>query len=349
MRVPHVSQLKAHPVARGSLAILLPIVLAIAIPSSCSGPLLPAVGSSNEIGLVTMLDLEDGRIELLRGVFSCEIKTVQGEPAFDLKLVTHKARRNWKAHIVLVDLAEADQHRLVGSLLSKEERDEWGKQKAHHGYFRDVWAMGQAVLLIHANDPASLREHLHVEGSEIYEEFDSLSLEALRDGLYAGGEEVELESRLRDEHGFGLRIPIGFLLEGGDSIAEIKRIVPEEPKRWLLIHYGHASMVPSRKQEWIDLRDSVLCQVRQGDRIDRTRGVARDAMFQGDSCVVVEGVWQNEQYVMGGPFRSICVVREDRYYLIDMSVYHPPAPKLPALRQLRAIAQTFETYDASRD
>jgi hypothetical protein len=122
----------------------------------------------------------------------------------------------------------------------------------------------------------------------------------------------------------------------------IKRLVPEEPKRWLRIHYGPSGDAPQRSEEWLALRDSLLFAERNGDRVLAERAGAGPGDFQGEPCVLLEGIWQNERYLMGGPFRSYGLLRGKRYYLIDLSVYHPPAGKLPALRQLMAIATTFE-------
>jgi hypothetical protein len=327
-------------------AFLAPILLGPlgSVLISCSGPLLPAVGSSGEIGVVGNFTRDDPRLDLLTRLFGREMASAWGEPAFRLDPIRAKARRNWKAHIILLDLTEAADRKLARSLLEPSERKAWGARQAEHAFYRDVWAAGQAVLLLHAQDPANLKDYLDQHGEEIYGEFVALILEALGEGLFAGGEEEDLEARLRAEHGFDLRIPIGFVLEGSEGIAQIKRIVPEEPKRWLLVHHGPADKAPQGAEEWVALRDSVLNRFRDGDRILRTRSEVLEAQFQGQPCHRLDGIWQNARHVMGGPFRSYGFVREGRYFLIDLTVYHPPAPKLPSLRQLEAVARTFEIH-----
>ena len=122
----------------------------------------------------------------------------------------------------------------------------------------------------------------------------------------------------------------------------MKRIVPEEPKRWLWIHYGPVDEAPTEPAGWLRLRDALLHEERRGDLISPKHSKAHPGEFQGRPCVVLEGVWQNDDFLMGGPFRGFGLIRGERYYLIDLSVYHPPAGKLAALRQLEAIAMTFE-------
>jgi hypothetical protein len=73
--------------------------------------------------------------------------------------------------------------------------------------------------------------------------------------------------------------------------------VPEEPKRWLLIHYDPAGRAPMEPIVWLGLRDSLLFSERKGDRVLPTHAEARTGEFQSKPCVVMEGIWQNEEFL----------------------------------------------------
>ena len=63
--------------------------------------------------------------------------------------------------------------------------------------------------------------------------------------------------------------------------------------------------------------------------------------FQGHEATILKGLWQNEKYGMGGAFETYLFFSGDRFFMVDISVYHPDGDKLPFLRELRAIASTF--------
>jgi hypothetical protein len=331
-----------HPIRLHGPRFVLPLACIVAAVPSCRQVPLPAAGPPNEIGVIGPLEAADPRLESMRGLLEREVRMIQGEPAYRLELIPTGARRNWRAHLLLVDLRDPSDSELAKVVLTGEERRTIAAMPAAHRIFRDVWAAGQVVLLVHAHDPDALRRHIKMEGEEILDLLTQRLIEALRDGLFAGGQEEEVEESISRKHRFHIRVPIGYLEEEVSAGVVLKRIVPEEPKRWLLVHYGSKEDAPGSTDDWLALRDSLLSADRSGDRVLRERSVARPSLFQGHPCVLLEGIWQNEEYLIGGPFLSYGFVRGERYYLIDLSVYHPPAPKLPALRQLMAIAETFE-------
>ena len=67
--------------------------------------------------------------------------------------------------------------------------------------------------------------------------------------------------------------------------------------------------------------------------------------FNSRYAIRLDGVWQNEKHVMGGPFRSYGFYDENdgRLYMIDLAVYAPGERKYQYIRQLDGIASTFET------
>jgi len=63
--------------------------------------------------------------------------------------------------------------------------------------------------------------------------------------------------------------------------------------------------------------------------------------FQGAPGLRWEGVWQNEKYVIGGPFRAFACHRNGDSFLMVGLVYAPGQDKMPALRQVEAMISTF--------
>lgn len=319
----------------------LSLILALGVSCSCDPFPLPAIGTAGEIGIVGAHDAADPRLGLLRDLLEAEVSMIQGEPAFHLETMTRRAKRNWRTHILLCDLRDSEDAGLVTALATREGIEHLAAQPALHRIYRDVWASGQVVLLLHAHDPTSLRRYLDGQGERIFQQLSDQLIGALRDGLYAGGEQETIGEAIESAHRFRIRVPHGYDFEERPEGVVLKRIVPEEPKRWLLVHYGSADRAPGSPEEWMSLRDSLLFAGRSGDHVDREHTEARPHSFNGRPCIFLDGIWQNEAHMIGGPFRSYGFIERERYYLIDLTVYHPPAPKLPSMRQLMAIASTF--------
>ncbi len=63
--------------------------------------------------------------------------------------------------------------------------------------------------------------------------------------------------------------------------------------------------------------------------------------FQGEPALKWEGIWQNEKYTIGGPFRAFAFHRGGRSYILIGEVFAPGADKVYLLRQVEALMNTF--------
>ena len=72
---------------------------------------------------------------------------------------------------------------------------------------------------------------------------------------------------------------------------------------------------------------------------------ARNVEFLGRPAVVLEGLWENDEKMAGGPFRNYTFYDKEsgRIYQIDIAVYYPAGKKETFLRQLDVMARTFKT------
>jgi hypothetical protein len=63
--------------------------------------------------------------------------------------------------------------------------------------------------------------------------------------------------------------------------------------------------------------------------------------FQDAPALKWEGIWQNDKYVIGGPFRAFAFHRDGASYLLTGIVFAPGQDKVYALRQVEALMKTF--------
>lgn len=69
--------------------------------------------------------------------------------------------------------------------------------------------------------------------------------------------------------------------------------------------------------------------------------------FNGRYAIRLDGVWQNDKNIAGGPFRTFGFYNkgDGRMYLVDCAIVAPGERKWPYMRQVEAMAYTFKTAD----
>jgi len=314
--------------------------------------MLYAVGNTERIGMVTDLAPNETRVGLTVGILQRPVQMVRPENRFVVEPIPSdrfRENRNWKALVILTDLRDPSDE-LEGSisdLISRREREEMAARPADYRIIENAWAKGQAVLLLHAGSPEGLTAFLRERGETMVERFDVALQEAIGPLLEATGSDSEMEKYVAQNYGFEIVIPRGYST-GEDRegrVVRIYRVVEGEPARFVLVHWMPAAEAPSSPEALLELRDRLGRIYYDGDYVLKERSGAEAGSLDGEPATLLQGIWQNDKYVIGGPFRSFGFRRGDRYFLIDVSVFNPPGAKLPYLREVLAIARTFQTVD----
>ena len=335
------------PVLLSRLALLLLLCL------GCSGELLWAVGQTEKIGLVTSFSFQDRRVQELTGVLEAPVQMVRPEQRFRVENVPmdlFDANRDWKGLALITDvsmpgvLSDALDH-----LISKEEQGVMANREVDYRLIENAWAKGQCVLLVHAKNASALERFLAVGGENLARNFDEALQIAIGPAVLAGGEDRDMKAYLRDAYGFEIGIPRGYLtgedMEG--RVVRLYRVLSGEPARYVLIHWMPISERPRTFEELLGLRNRLGEIYYQGDHILGERSEVYEGRFQDQPAWIIHGVWQNDRFYIGGPFRTFAFERGDRYFLVDAAVYNPPGAKLPYLRETLAIARTFRLVEPS--
>jgi len=121
------------------------------------------------------------------------------------------------------------------------------------------------------------------------------------------------------------------------------------PQRWISVYWEPVKDPSVLSKQWmLEKRHGIIRSFYDGDYVyeDENIKVQKKVVdFNDRFAIRLDGVWQNEKHVMGGPFRSYAFYNESdgRLYLIDLAVYAPGQRKHQYLRQLEGIASTFRT------
>jgi hypothetical protein len=79
--------------------------------------------------------------------------------------------------------------------------------------------------------------------------------------------------------------------------------------------------------------------------VNRKYTKTKESEFLGRWCLKIEGLWEHEEQVAGGPFLAYVFYDEgtQRVYVIDCATFAPNKVKIPFLDQMDAVAHTFKT------
>lgn len=339
-----------HPAS--AAAMLIVAAVAVLAGVACQQGFRMAVGKAGDLGLVTPWGPGDARVRALTGVMEAPVEMMRPEPRFAVRGVSpavFQGARDWKSLVFLLDMNQPGQlGKHLNRVLSQSDRDEMRSRQVAFRVVRDVWALGQTVLVIHTSDSAAFVAYMRESGREIVDAFERGLEQSLAHVVLALGEDTRMTRYLEQHHGLHITVPKDYLVaeDREGRLIRLYRVVDPEPPRFLMVHYGPAPEMPETADEMLQLRHRLGLEYYDGDAVLFERSHGEPGQFQGRPATVLHGVWQNRKHTMGGPFRSFVFVRGDRFYMIDCSVFNPPGDKLPILREVVALARTFRPQES---
>jgi len=207
----------------------------------------------------------------------------------------------------------------------------------------DVWAKNQSILVFMARDTLSMLVGLKAVREKIHETFKFRLLERLERMTYTEGEEEKLSEEIQN-YGFKLRIPKDWWLMKQHADNNFIWVHTHNPDRSIFIYWEDNQRDDITREEMLALRDSLTVLFYEGDYLDSTFSTAGPSYFRGNKAIRIEGVWQNDTLVAGGPMVTYAFNEQGRFYMIDAMLFYPapPTKKVFWLNQLEVILATFE-------
>ena len=213
----------------------------------------------------------------------------------------------------------------------------------------EPWSKNQLLGVLVANDEASLVEQFNANGDQVFNAFDEHANLRAEQQVYYREYQKDLTKQLMDSSGWSVNVPLSWFIAIDDPEARVAWLRKMNPQRELFVYWEPVQDPSILSKEWmVDTRNRLSKQYFEGDYIysDSTVKVVESTVnFLDRYCIKLEGIWQNDSLVAGGPFRSYGFYNEGdgRMYLIDLSVFAPEERKWLYLRQLDAVAKTFKT------
>lgn len=326
----------------GGFARLTVCLLALAGLLSCSGPVVTAVGDSNDLVIVH----DEGAselVELLVTAVESPCSWLLEEPAFRTTLTTLESSGDLKnlRHVLLVGTWDGGP---VGQMVQKLFPGLKESSSPALSLTQDVWAKHQVVGAVMGVDSRAVATFLREHGDQVRADIEAAVLARLSTSLRETAVKAGMAQVMSERFGWSLSPPSGYdfyASDGGDGFVFFRRTRPD---RTIFVYWRNGAAGLMSEQFAFSTREELAARYLDGDTIEWKRPVeVEEVDFLDRSAIRVSGWWGNSSLVGGGPFRSYCFHEpsSDRVYLIDVSLFAPGMNKTALMRNLDAVAHTF--------
>ena len=209
----------------------------------------------------------------------------------------------------------------------------------------DYPSVGCLTLIVTASTSDRLRQVVEGNGQLIRDIIEEANRERLRAYLLQK-EQKELSEELRARYKFILRIP--FLYEVNQQRPEIPgvEVVRVKPHRGITVSWRRMDERISLADSsgLYDIRADLAWKMYDKDVMRRNLVSFSEDRLGDLPAIRMDGYWENSVEQYGGPFSCFFVYDDlrSKLWIVDTLVYGPGFDKHPLLRELRAVAETFE-------
>ncbi len=341
--------------SRSGTALAVLVLLAASALAGCGKHQAPgAVGANEEVSVLTNTPRDGAVADAVRRIYAYPVQVgptqANGtDPAFLLDFVPFSQFKNHqyvKNQIFAVDLSGADDlARAVPGMLGDAGKDRIRAKEPFMLLARDRWATGQTSLFAVAwSREGLLRLFTGADSTRLRREYEQASVAGLTKTMFTLGEETDLENQVARQYGWTLRLLDGFYA-AQDVKGDFVKFNAADPVRLILVHWIDDPGLALDAGTWDPILTRVLEVYNDGDFFMPGLTDTARVSFQDQPALRWDGIWQNEKYTIGGPFRAFAFHRGQRSYLLVGQVFAPGQDKVPMLRQVEAMLTTFRVVE----
>jgi hypothetical protein len=215
----------------------------------------------------------------------------------------------------------------------------------------NVWSKDQLLGVVVAKDVENLKMNIAKEQERIFDMFDMHTKEVVTQSMYSGHEKTDIQNQILANHGWSVRIQHDYYCAIDSAKARFVWLRRLGPQRWFSVYYEQVDDPTILSKEWmIETRNRNTKQFYKGDVIvqnDEINVTEKTVNFNDRFAIQLNGIWENNELMLGGPFRSFGFYNksDERLYLVDIAVFAPGERKFQYIRQLESMAFTFKTRD----
>ncbi len=337
--------------------LLIPILIALVVACDTKKS---ATGNEDEI-IVFADSTEYEQIEAsLLTVFSKIIYTPQPENLFILvrKDISDLDKyKNKKNIIIAAPLGSgSNTSNYIDGLLNRQVKEMVRQDSVFVINKFDVWAKGQLVMILTANNLNILSKKILNEHENLLYSFQKISNERLFKSLYNSRyERKDIEAKLLKNYGWLIYVEADYHLAIDNpehNFVWLRRSPGTDMERWIFVHWiNNASPLLLNKDSVYAIRNRITEKFyRTPDDsnfvvIEDNYRTTKEVNFLGRYALMTQGLWKMNDGSMGGPFINYTFYDEStkRLYMLDASIYAPKYYKKKLIQQVDVLLQSFMT------
>lgn len=316
----------------------------------------PALGEHNQIVVLADDEVWSTAGAALKEVFERTVVTPQHEKTYVLTRPALDGSQIYRKYHNLVLLGTLNSDGIIGELLNnvitgdKKTGVESGQKYVFQQ--RDIWASNQYMLIIVAPTIQELIEKLSENSDRLYNLVDVQVNKLVKEEMYKMMEQVEISKKIFDDYDFTVRVQHDYMLKEfpEQNAILLRRMAPD---RLLMIHWVDTTEVDYLPAEWaIAKRRELSGTIFDGRMMDSKSLITKRTTFADYTAWEVSGLWYHPEDFVGGPMQMYTFFddRTNRIYMLDLALFAPHliGEKVPFIRQLRVMAETFTTNPRNR-
>ncbi len=309
---------------------------------TCSEDVYYAAGKEDEVFVVADSGVWKELKNLIKESLYKDVRIVHEKPIFTVKYAEPQNFRlkQKRKNLLLIGSGTSDRtFEFIRNILPSDALSKIESQGAGIFLAENFYAEGQIVVVIGAKDMTSLKDILKKKQDTLFNIFQGKIKERIKTKTLKQFNE-RLSKRMRNQYGWSLKLPRQYFVSR--DLDRFVRFIRRHPDRFISIYWEFTDNFDA--QYCLDERKIIAKIYYRGDQIDTTRTKIEGFKFRGRDIFVISGVWQNEQYVMGGPFLTYCIYepKKKTAYFVDGLIFAPGKNKWVYLCELEAIIESFE-------
>ena len=241
---------------------------------------------------------------------------------------------------------QSESSNLISSFLTDKAKEMIQQKQGFIFEKENPWAIGQYLLIITSPGKPELSEIIEKRKNTILNYFEESSYKRAKWLIYSAGRQEKKEKKLQKEFSFSIDIPYGFYWKGEDTIKTFTKFVRKFPFRLISIGWKEKMVESISYDDACRIRDSIGGLYFEKDVIVKSKTKGKSTKFLDRDSYKLEGIWENNEIIMGGPFRTYFFndTIQQRFYIVDIHVFAPGKKKWFYLKELESVASTFKTY-----
>jgi hypothetical protein len=325
-------------------AWLAALACAAALLCSCSKRTIIAAGESDDLVVVADAEVTPAALDTLVALAHSTVPWLLDEQSYKTTVTSPARARDLlhRRHVVLLGVWNSGEvHELAAGRITGLRSGE----PAALLLYEDVWAEGQVVAVLMGRDEGDLIAYLSSHRAEILTRLETAVVERLSRTLREHPEGSAVAAMLRERYGWSLAPPSGYDLLSGAADRGFVFLRRTQPDRNLFVFWTPGGPELVTRDSVLARREELARIFYDGDRVEWRRPFEeRTVTFAGRPALRLSGWWANDELLGGGPFRLHCfaVPEQGRVYIVDESLFAPGMDKVPLMRNMDAMAATFE-------